>query len=172
MKKTLLNILLGAGLTGSLIFGATNKSFAQDASQTSKEKLSPHLNFYFETGGYGNLDYSGSKKHVMAWLTNEPKENNKGNIWFYYGDTNDDGAYDYVKIEKNGSPIKSQEKFYFNFDTKKIDYVLNIYEFCSSPINECDKIISKSYNGIDQKEAEQIGEGFLERIKEFSSVQK
>ena len=122
--KTLKKLLLGAGLAGSLIFGATNKSFAQDASQTSKEKFSPHLNFYFETEGYANYDYSESKKHVLAWLTNEPKENNKGNIWFYYGDTNEDGVYDYINVQNNSLSIKSQEKFWFNFDAKKINYTL------------------------------------------------
>ena len=171
--RTLKKLLLGAGLAGSLIFGATNKSFAQDASQTSKEKLFPNLNFYFETGEYANyVGHPAFKKHVLAWLTNEPKENNKGNIWFYYGDTNEDGVYDYINVQKIGSPINSQEKFSFNFDTKKIDYVLEIYDYCRESINNCDKIISKSYNGIDQKEAKQIGEDFLERIKEFSSVQK
>ena len=169
MKKTLLNILLA----GRLIFGATNKSFAQDASQTSKEKLFPNLNFYFETGEYANnLGYPEFKKYVEAWLSDSPKEDRIGKIWFYYRDTNNDGVYDYIYVKNTGFSIESQEKFSFNFDTKKIDYVLEIYDFCPEEIRYCDKIISKIYNGIGQKEAEQLGEGFSERIKEFSSVQK
>src|SRR3989344_9530419 len=156
--RTLKKLLLGAGLAGSLIFGATNKTFAQDASQTSKEKLFPNLNFYFETGERINyVSYPEFKKYVQAWLSNKPKENKIGKIWFYYGDTNDDGTYDYVGVQNNVSSIKSQENFSFNFDTKKINYVLEIYDNCPQEINKCDKIISKTYTGIEQKEAEQLG---------------
>src|SRR3989344_383005 len=171
--KTLKKLLLATSLAGSLIFGATNKLEAQDTPKTSKEKLLPNLNFYFETGEYANYKgYPEFKKYIGAWLSSTSKEGKNGTIWFDYGDTDDDGVYDYVGVENNSPPIRYREKFSFNFDTKKIDYVLDIYDFCSSSINDCDKIISKSYDGIDQKEAEQIGDDFFERIKEFSSVQK
>ena len=176
--KSLKNLIKTALVAGAVslanVFYTPNKSFSQDASQmqTSEKKLFPNLNFYFETEGYANYNYSGSKKHVMAWLSKAPKEDKRGMIWFYYGDTDDDGVYDYVSVQNNSSQIKSQEKFSFNFDTKKIDYVLEVYDPCQESINNCDKIISKSYNNINQKEAEQLGDGFFERIKEFASVQK
>ena len=182
MKSLVKNLAMAALIGGLTIASAPSKVYSQINkpqepsifSALKEQKPLSNLNFYFETEGYGNLDYSGSKKHVMAWLSSKSntKEDKLGHIWFYYGDTNDDDVYDYVKIEKNSSPIRSQEKFYFNFDTKKIDYVLNIYEFCSGTLADCDKIISKSYNNITQEEAKQLGADFLERIKEFSSVQK
>ena len=176
--KSLKNLIKTALVAGAVslanVFYTPNKSFSQDASQmqTSEKKLFPNLNFYFETEGYANYNYSGSKKHVMAWLSKAPKEDKRGMIWFYYGDTDDDGVYDYVSVQNNSSQIKSQEKFSFNFDTKKIDYVLEVYDPCQESINNCDKIISKSYNNINQKEAEQLGDGFFERIKEFATVQE
>src|SRR3989344_8442235 len=162
--KTLKNLIKTALVAGAVSlagnFYTPAKTFAQDTSQTqtSKEKLLPNLNFYFETGEH--IDYIGYpefKKYVQAWLSNKPKENKIGKIWFYYGDTNDDGTYDYVGVQNNVSSIKSQENFSFNFDTKKINYVLEIYDNCPQEINKCDKIISKTYTGIEQKEAEQLG---------------
>jgi len=171
--KTLKKLLLATSLAGSLIFGATNKLEAQDTPKTSKEKLLPNLNFYFETGEYANYKgYPEFKKYIGAWLSSTSKEGKNGTIWFDYGDTDDDGVYDYVGVENNSPPIRYREKFSFNFDTKKIDYVLDIYDFCSSSINDCDKIITKSYDRIDQKEAEYLGEDFFKRIKKFYSVQK
>src|SRR3989338_5626494 len=171
--KTLKKLLLATSLAGSLIFGATNKLEAQDTPKTSKEKLLPNLNFYFETGEYANYKgYPEFKKYIGAWLSSTSKEGKNGTIWFDYGDTDDDGVYDYVGVENNSPPIRYREKFSFNFDTKKIDYVLDIYDFCSSSINDCDKIITKSYDRIDQKEAEYLGEDFFKIIKKFYSVQK
>ena len=175
--KTLKNLIKTAlvagaiGLAGNLYI--PNKSFSQNVPKTSKEKLLPNLNFYFETGEY--IHYTGHpefKKYVEAWLSEVSKENKNGAIWFNYGDTDDDGVYDYVSVQKNSPPIKYQEKFSFNFDTKKIDYILEIYDCCYGLIHNCDKIITKSYNNIDQKEAEQLGEDFFERIKEFAKTQK
>lgn len=163
--KNLIKTALVAGAIGLAgNFYAPNKSFSQIPKSD--------LNFYFETEGYPNYDNSGSKKHALAWLSSKPKDDKTGNIWFYYGDTNDDEVYDYVSIQNYGSPIRSQEKFYFNFDTKKINYVLEIYDYCPDYLTLCDKIVSKSYNEISQKEAEQIGEGFFERITEFAKTQK
>ncbi|MDP2673079.1 MAG: hypothetical protein Q8O84_04670 [Nanoarchaeota archaeon] len=169
--KNLKKFLLGAGLAGSLIFGTTNKSFSQDIPQ--EKKLLPNLNFYFETGDYKHLEgYPEFKKYVKAWLSELPKETERGNIWFYYGDTDGDGVYDYVNIDNYSSLIRSQEKFSFDFNTKKIDYALEIYDGCKGQLEDCDKIISKSYNEIDQKEAEQLGYDFFERIKEFAETSK
>ena len=175
--KTLKNLIKTALVAGAISlagnFCTPAKTFAQDASQTSKEKLFPNLNFYFETGERINyVSYPEFKKYVQAWLSNKPKENKIGKIWFYYGDTNDDGTYDYVGVQNNVSSIKSQEKFSFNFDTKKINYVLEIYDNCPQEINKCDKIISKTYTGIEQKEAEQLGDDFFKRINEFAETQK
>lgn len=186
MKNLKNKIFAGAFALATLgIFGEKNAS-AQNSNPTysqnsetqkqetpKEQKLSPDLNFYFETGGYAK--YIGSpefKKYIEARLSDQPKEDKIGQIWFYYGDTDDDGFYDCVSVESSSHPIRSQEKFYFNFDTKEIDYVLDIYEFCPKIITDCDKIISKSYNGINQKESYQIGEDFNDRIKKFLSVQK
>src|SRR3989344_9646771 len=175
--KTLKNLIKTAlvagaiGLTSNLY--TPNKSFSQDINQSSEKKLLPHLNFYSETGEYANYKgYPEFKKYIGAWLSSTSKEGKNGTIWFDYGDTDDDGVYDYVGVENNSPPIRYREKFSFNFDTKKIDYVLDIYDFCSSSINDCDKIITKSYDRIDQKEAEYLGEDFFKRIKKFYSVQK
>ncbi len=176
MKKTLKNLVMATLMSGAM--AVSNSAFSQNSEtqkqETSKEqKLFPNSNFYFETGEslkYENLPEF--KKYILAWLCDCPKENNTGNIFFNYGDTDGDGFYDHIVIEKSDEPIRTQEKFYFNINTKKINYVLDIYEFCPKIITDCDKIISKSYNEIDQKESYQIGEDFKERIKEFLSVQK
>ncbi len=174
--KTLKNLVMATLMSGAMaVSNPTHSQHSETQKQeTSKEqKLFPNLNFYFETGEslkYENLPEF--KKYILAWLCNCPKENNTGNIFFNYGDTDGDGFYDHIVIEKSDEPIRTQEKFYFNINTKKIDYVLDIYEFCPKIITDCDKIISKSYNEIDQKESYQIGEDFNEIIKKFISVQK
>ena len=129
--KTLKNLIKTALIAGAIGLASNlytpNKSFSQNAPKTSKEKLSQDLNFYFETGERmyhpGHPEF---KKYVEAWLSDLPKENKNGAIWFDYGDTDDDGVYDYVSVQNHNPPIKSQEKFSFNFNTKKINYVLEI----------------------------------------------
>ncbi len=176
MKKTLKNLAMAALMSGAMAF--SNPIYSQhpetQKQETPKEqKLFPDLNFYFETGEYLlNRDAPEFKKYIKAWLCACPKEDNKGFIFFNYGDADDDGFYDYVLIDKMDDQIRSKEKFYFNMNTKKIDYALDIYEFCPKIITDCDRIISKSYNEIDQKESYKIGEDFNERIKKFLSVQK
>ena len=85
-----------------------------------EQKLLRHLNFILKQETTKNIQIClNLKKNIRAWLCACPKEDGKGNIWFDYGDTDDDGFYDYVSVQNNVYPIKYREKFYFNLDTKK-----------------------------------------------------
>jgi len=171
--KTLKKLLTAGAFLLTTNFFAPEKVYSQTPKIQKQENQDAILNFYLETGDEtAYAEMPAFKKNIKAWLCACPKNENQGNIWLYYGDTDNDGVYDYVSVQKNIYPIKSQEKFSFNFDTKKIDYVLKIYDYCQESINKCDEIISKSYNEMDQKEAEYLGSGFFERIKEFVKTQK
>ena len=175
MKNLLKKIAIATLMSGAI--AVSNPAYSQisetQKQETTKEqKLLPDLNFYFETGDYKKYsDTPEFKKNIQAWLCDCPKEDGKGYIFFRYGDTDDDGFYDYVNIfNYYDKLIKSEEKFSFDFDTKKIDYALEIYENCHG--TNCDRIIRKDYNEINQEEAKSLGEGFYERIKEFTETQK
>ena len=173
--KTLKNLAMTALIGGLTIFSNPSKVYSQISEKPKQENQGTNLNFYFETGeDIDYVDMPPFKKDIKAWLCACPKDESVGNIWLNYGDTDGDGVYDYVNIQNSNNiyPIRYQEKFLFNFDTKKIDYFLDIYDYCQEPINNCDKIIAKSYNGIEQKEAESLGGDFFERIKEFAKTQK
>jgi len=112
-------------------------------------------------------------KVIRAWLCDCPKEQNQGNIFIHYMDTNDDEFFNSIFIQNVESPLTTIEIFKFYLATGKIDYTLDFrkHEVSKSP-DKCEQVLEKSYKGITLKEAHSIGENFVKRANRLISTQK
>ena len=180
MKK-LTKLISGMALAGLVSLSyPVQKSYSQNSIEKEKtgntetnQKPFPEFNFYFETKEEGY--YPGHPRlynDVTARLSINPKEKNFGSLWFHFGDTDNDGSYDYTIIQNNFvGNMGIEESFKFHLDKKELNYTLKFQGMCGKPINECAIILEKNYSRITMEEAQSIGEDFVERIKKIYNVQ-
>jgi len=145
----------------------------QTQNTEANQKLFPNFNFYFEIKE--EEKYIGHPKfynNATARLSISPKEKNFGSLWFRFGDTNNDGSYDYTIIQNNFvGNIGIEESFKFYLDKKELDYTLRFQNMCGKPINECEIILEKYYSRITMAEAQAMGEDFTDRVKKIYNIQ-
>lgn len=145
-----------------------SQSSPEEQDTTKKGNVLPNLNFYSEEGK--EIQYSETPtfyNYFKAWLCECPKSNKRGDILIYYGDTDNDGMYDYVRVDKFLEKIFYEEHFKFHLDTKKLDYRIEIKDK-----QNIYTIKSKNFEGITKEEAEAIGKTFSERVSRLLLVQK
>jgi len=183
--KNITKLLITGAVAGLIGLGSPNYVQAQNQTQEQTQKNNPWFDkkyktyiedFGLPTSKYWTHAFISENiygKVIKTWLCDCPKEQNQGNIFIHYMDTNDDGFFNSMLIQNVENKLTMLENFKFYPATKKIDYTLDFRkrEGGKTP-DKCEQVLEKSYDGITLQEAHSIGENFVKRANRLISAQK
>ena len=182
--KNITKLLITGAVAGLIGLGSPNYVQAQNQTQEQTQKNNPWFDkkyktyiedFGLPTSKYWTHAFISERvygKVIRAWLCDCPKEQNQGNIFIHYIDTNDDEFFNSIFIQIVESPLTTIEIFKFYLATGKIDYTLDFRKNESGKSSDkCEQVLEKSYKEITLKEAYSIGENFVKRANRLISTQ-
>ena len=171
-------VSLGIGLGSPNYVKAQNqtKEQTQETNPWFDEKYKTHIKDWGLPTNYWTNAFISERvygKVMYSWLSFSPKEQNQGNIFIYFFDTNNDGFFNSILLQNAENSLTIIENFKFYLATGKIDYTLDFRKNESGKSSDkCEQVLEKSYKGITLKEAHSIGENFVKRANRLISTQK